>query len=128
MDNDPRFSLAILEEFDTHGTRYGPTADLAAATLKFLQALVEWLRRPYPLGAGQLHAEIGPPEMACVGEACAHDAPVTGRDRGAIVGRNEVRDKDELVGELAAAFSPVMAGLVPAIHAVPRQSSICIRA
>ena len=66
--------------------------------------------------------------MARVGEARAHDAPVAGRDRRAAVGGDEVRDQDELVGELAAAPSRVMAGLVPAIHAVPRRGSVRFRA
>ena len=47
--------------------------------------------------------------MARVGEARAHDAPVAGRDRRAAVGRDEVRDEDELVGEPAPTFSRVMA-------------------
>ena len=65
--------------------------------------------------------------MARVGEAGAHDAPVAGRDRRAAIGGDEVRDEDELVGELAAAFR-VMAGLEPAIHAVPRRGSVRLRA
>ncbi len=94
--------------------------------VKFLQPLVERLRG-LVLRVRQ-GREIGPPEMARVGEARAHDAAVAGRDRRAVVGGDEVRDEDELVGELAGAFSRVMAGLVPAIHAVPRRGSVRFRA
>jgi hypothetical protein len=70
-------------------------------------------------------SEVGQPEVARVGEARAHDAGVAGRDRRAAVGGDEVRDENEPVGELAAALFRVMAGLVPAIHAVlPR---CCVR-
>src|ERR1700722_6603817 len=67
--------------------------------VEFLQALVERLGGAI-LGAGQ-RPEIGPPEVARVGEARAHDAAVARGDRGAAVGSDDVRDKDEFVGKLA---------------------------
>ena len=93
--------------------------------VEFLQPLVERLRA-LVLGVRQ-RREVGLPEMARVGEARAHDAPVAGRDRRAAIGGDEVRDEDELVGEPAG--SPrVMAGLEPAIHAVPRRGFVRFRA
>ncbi len=94
--------------------------------VEFLQALVERLRT-LVLRVRQ-RRKIGLPEVARVGEARAHDAAVAGRDRRAVIGGDEVRDKDELVGELAGALSRVMAGLVPAIHAVPSCGPVYFRA
>ena len=94
--------------------------------VEFLEALVERLRA-LVLGVRQ-GREIGLPEVARVGEAGAHDAAVAGRDRRAVIGGDEVRDKDELVGEPAGGLSRVMAGLEPAIHAVPSCGRVRFRA
>ena len=94
-------------------------------SVEFFQALVQRLRA-FVLGIRQ-GREIGLPEVARIGEARAYNASIAGRNRRAVIGGDEVRDKDELVGELAGGPSRVMAGLVPAIHAVPRRGSVLFR-
>ena len=83
-----------------------------AERLQLLQPLVERLvRLVLVIGQG---GEIGQPEMARVGEARAHDAAIARRDRLAAVARDEVRDEDELVGELALGIAQHEAFLVGA--------------
>ena len=93
--------------------------ELAQALVERLCALVLRVRQG---------CEIGRPEVARIRKPRPHDPPVAGRDRRAAVPRDEVRDQDEFVGEPAGAFSRVMAGLVPAIHAIPRRGSLRLRA
>src|SRR5258708_37935091 len=80
-------------------------------SLKLLEVLIK--RIFYPAAAIWQGHKISIPKMARIGDACAHDAPVAGRDRRAVIGSDEVRNKDELVGELAGVSCGVMAGLEP---------------
>ena len=90
--------------------------------LELGEPLVERLRG-FVFGVRQ-RREVGLPEVARVGEAGAHDAPVAGRDRRAAVRGDEVGDEDELVGQTSAS-GVVMAvpgldpGIVRAIYGVP---------